>query len=289
MARVIAGPGAGFQGSVDDLSFYKMRGVEGTIVRRKGGPSKEQVKNAPSMVQTRRGNSEFAGRAKAAKGIMRALHYHKPLADYNIAGPLNALLRPVQALDKLSNMGQRNVLLSANPQILKGFSLNRNNPFDSVIRCPVEYVLNREAAAATVQVPALIPGINFFAPEKYPWFSLVISLGIVPDIIFTKDNEPAHQDYDAFTDPEARFSTHVYTYTHPEYKEYDAPVCAVTVWRPVKKGCPETPLELRIPLYPPDDHFTLVLSIGIMYGIQEDDQTIMQARYAGAAKVLAVE
>jgi hypothetical protein len=50
MARAITGPGAGFKGSVDDLSFYKMRGVEGTIVRRKGGPSKEQVKELSTIL-----------------------------------------------------------------------------------------------------------------------------------------------------------------------------------------------------------------------------------------------
>ncbi|NII28754.1 hypothetical protein HB364_26975 [Pseudoflavitalea sp. X16] len=290
MARVIAGPGAGFQGSVDDLSFYKMRGVEGTIVRRKGGPSKEQVKNAPSMVQTRRGNSEFAGRAKTAQWIMRSLFYHKSLADHNIAGPLNALMRPVQALDGESVLGQRDVRLSANPQILKGFSLNRNNPFDTAIRYPIEYVLDRDTATAFVQVPELQPGINLFAPEKYPWFSIVISLGIVPDLVFTKDQEPADPDYDSFTDSEARSSVHAYSYTHPEYQLLDTlPVCAVTVWHPVKKGCPAIPLDLQLLIPPPDNHFTLLLSIGIRYGIQEDAQTITQARYAGAAKILAVE
>ncbi|NII23559.1 hypothetical protein HB364_00605 [Pseudoflavitalea sp. X16] len=289
MARVIAGPGAGFQGSVDDLSFYRIRGVEGTIVRRKGGPSKEQVKNAPSMVQTRRGNSEFAGRAKTAQWIMRSLFYHKSLADHNIAGPLNALMTPVQLLDGTSNWGQRNVRLSANPQILKGFSLNRNNTFDTAIRYPIEYVLDRNTVSAFVQVPELQPGINLFAPEKYPWFSIVVSLGLVPDIIFTKDQEPADADYDSFTDPQAKSSVHAYTYPHPEYKLYTLPVCAVTVWHPVKKGCPAIPLELQLPVSPPDNQFTLLLSIGIRYGIQEDARIISQVRYAGAAKILAVE
>lgn len=289
MAKVIAGPGAGFLGSVDALSFYKMKGVEGTIVRRKGGPSKEKIKTSPNMLATRRSNSEFGGRAKTAKWIMRALQYHKSLADHNIAGPLNALLRPVQALDSTNGLGQRSVRLSANPQILKGFSLNRNNPFDAAIRYPVEYVLVQETGSAMVQVPELRPGINLFAPEKYPWFSIVVSLGVVPDIIFTQSNEPVHPDYDAFTDPAAKPALHKYTYTHPDYEMLDAPpIGMVTAWSPVKKGIPATALELQLPLFPPDDHFTLVLAIGIMYGIQEDANTIRQAPNAGSAKVLAV-
>ena len=290
MAKVIAGPGAGFLGSIDGLSFYKIKGLEGTFVRRKGGPSKEQVQKLDTMILTRRHNAEFGGRAKAAQWIMRALHYHKPLADYNIAGPLNALLRPVQELDKESTWGQRNVRLSANPQILKGFSLNRNNPFDAAIRYPIAYVLNRDAVSATVEVPELRPGINFFAPEKYPWFSLIISLGIVPDLVFTQNHEPVHPDYDSFTDVSARTQVHTYSYTHKDYGRLSGlPLCAFTPWHAVKQGCPAVPLELKHVMIPPDDHFTLVLSVGIMYGVQEDAQTIEQARYAGAAKVLAVE
>ncbi len=290
MARAIAGPGAGFQGSVDDLSFYKMRGVEGTIVRRKGGPSRDQVKQLSTMELTRRNNSEFGGRAKTAQYIMRALYHHKSLADYNIAGPLNALMRPIQELDKEGTWGQRSVRLSTNPHILKGFSLNRNNPFDAAIRYPIEYVLNRNAVTAVVEIPHLRPGINFFAPEKYPWFSVIVSLGIVPDLVFTKNNVPVPKGYDSFTSAEARSSIHAYMPAHHDYSKLEiTPPCIGTIWRPVKQGCPTTPLELRHAFVPPDDHFTLVLTIGIMYGIQQDAQTIEQARYAGAAKVLAVE
>lgn len=35
MAKVIAGLGTGFLGSVDNLSFYTMKGVQGTIARKK--------------------------------------------------------------------------------------------------------------------------------------------------------------------------------------------------------------------------------------------------------------
>ncbi|WP_315824311.1 hypothetical protein [Paraflavitalea speifideaquila] len=294
MAKVLAGPGAGFQGSIDGLSFYKIKGLEGTYVRKKGGPSREQYNQAPGMINTRRGCTEFGGRATASKWIMRALKRHKPLADHNIAGPLNALLRSIQALDGEHSWGQRSVCLSANPQILKGFSLNRNNHFDTTIRYPIEYVLDKEMGAASVDLPALIPGINFFAPEKYPWFSIIISLGIVPDIVFTKNHEPLQTKYDAFTDPEAKSNICKYGYTDKWYALIDSfPVTYITTWQPVKKGMAATTLELvhpflTPPLSPPDEHFSLVLSIGIGYGIQVDADTIQQAPYAGAAKVLAV-
>lgn len=242
------------------------------------------------MLMTRRRNSEFGGRAKAAQSIMRALHYHKALADHNIAGPLNALLSPIQALDIDSWQGQRSIRLSDSPQILKGFSLNHKNPFDAAIRYPIEHALIKEAGAAAVIVPELRPGINLFAPEKYPWFSIIISLGIVPDIIFTQNGQPIHSDYDAFTDPLAKEALRKYTYTHPGYVDLPiTPTVIFTPWSPVKKGLAATLLELKLLQFPPDEHFALVLAIGIMYGIQEDADTIRQAPNAGAAKVLAVE
>ncbi len=294
MAKVLAGPGAGFQGSIDNLSFYKIKGLEGTYVRKKGGPSKEQYKQAPGMINTRRGCTEFGGRAMASKWIMKSLLYQKPLADHNIAGPINALLRPIQNLDNENSWGQRSVRLSANPQLFKGFSLNRNNPFDAAIRYPIEYVLDREYGAASIEIPQLIPGINFFAPEKYPWFSIIIALGMVPDIVFTKNHEVAHPKYDAFTDPEKKANICQYGYTDKWYETIDPrPTTLVTPWHPVKKGLAATTLTLAHAyidnhMPPPDDCFALVLSIGIRYGVQEDTEIINQARYAGAAKILAV-
>jgi hypothetical protein len=268
MAKIIGGIGGSLRGSIHDLSFYKMKGVEEVIVRRKGGPSKKKIRTDPNLEMVRRYNAEFGGRAKAAKWIMRALSFQKPLADHNVAGPLNSLLTLAQNLDTVGELGERNVRLSASPLILKGFSLNRNNPFDSTVRFPVAYELSRETAAATVRVPELIPGINLFTPGKYPLFCLQVTLGIVPDIVFSKGGyELVNPDY--------------------EYFEHGQPQ-AVSDWYPVVKGSPATTLEVKYTRFPLDGNFTLVLAIGVKYGILQDTQTILQAKHAGCAKVLEV-
>ena len=75
--------------------------MDGIIVRKKGGASKKRIKKDPEFFQTRLLNSEFGGRSAASKRIMKVLLPLKPLADYNIAGPLNALLRaPIGRPDK---------------------------------------------------------------------------------------------------------------------------------------------------------------------------------------------
>ena len=86
-------------GTVSGLSFYRLTGSDRVIGRRKGGPSKTQVKNSPKMAVTRLRNTEFSGRAIAAGKIMQAIVPLKPIADYNLAGALNKLLFAVQEKD----------------------------------------------------------------------------------------------------------------------------------------------------------------------------------------------
>jgi hypothetical protein len=67
-----------FTGPVSNFSVYKMRGIDKLIVRRKGGPSKEKIKNHPRFDQVRKINAEFGGRGTASKWIMQSLWHLKP-------------------------------------------------------------------------------------------------------------------------------------------------------------------------------------------------------------------
>src|SRR5688572_15681242 len=114
-----------FTGSLQNLSAYKMRGSDKIILRKKGGPTRKQVKHSPKFENTRRNNKEFSGRAAAAGHIKRSLHPLLFLADYNIVGPLNALLRVIQKMDVTSGWGKRHIMLTKQPRLLEGFTLNR--------------------------------------------------------------------------------------------------------------------------------------------------------------------
>ncbi len=155
-------------GSLGGLSFYPMKGVEGLVGRTKGGASKKKIKKDKAFVRTRELNAEFGGRSRASGWIMRNTWPMKQLADYNVAGPLNALLKPIQTLDTQSPNGQHNILLSQHPQLLNGFSFNRQNTFDSTVRNPLSFSLDRATLTAQVDIPALLPGINLAANPKYP-------------------------------------------------------------------------------------------------------------------------
>lgn len=256
-------------GSLAGLSFYKRWDLDKIIVRRKGGASKQKVKEANSMAGTRRVNDEFGGRATASKFILAGLNQLKPMADYNIAGGLNQLLRPVQLMDQISSLGTRSVCLSKAPGLLEGFSLNRKNSFDSIIRNPLTYSLSRNEANATITIPALIPGINFFVPPgRYPLYSFIVAACVVPDLYYSDNGyQPAN--------PSQRFDAQ-YVYSG---------------WHPVSGASSQLTLETTIGLpanLPLPADATLMLSIGIRFGMPGANGSIEQVKYAGAAKVVAV-
>jgi hypothetical protein len=266
MAKVEGGWGENFRGKLDGLSFYKMKGVDKTIIRRSAGHTKDQLKNDPNLEQFRVAGIEFGGRALASRYLMNALKYHKPLADHNIAGPLNALMKSVQNLEPVNEWGKRGIILSDHPHFLKGFSLNRKHPFDSVIRYPVSCVLDRSAMAATVYIPELMPGINFVPPVNLPYYSLRITLGVVPDIIYEGGR---------------------YMAVHPDYPEHSITKID-TEWFSLMGGSSDLEIMIKNDFVPPDDSCTLVLTVGIRYGILKDVGIIQQAPYVGSAKILEV-
>ena len=259
-------PNFSFTGSLGNLSAYSMKGVEGIVVRTKGGATKEKIKESPSFEFTRRLNAEFGGRATASQWIMRALWPQKALADYNMAGPVNSLVKAIQVLDTESAFGQRHIVLTKNPRLLEGFSLNRKNPFDSTLRNPVGAALSREGLSAHIDIPALLPGINFFGPNNYPMYSLQAILGIVPDLFFTANKyKPSADGY--------------------ILNDYTA---AVTDWYPVQQGSPALALDIQLPRVPPDASFSLMLTIGIRYGRMMDASHVQQVKHVGCAKILAM-
>jgi len=260
-------PNFGLNGSLGNLSFYTRWDMEDVITRTKGGASKEKIRTSPKFARTRELNSEFAGRASASQWLMHACWPHKALADYNIAGPLNTRVKPIQVMDTESPRGQRNVRLSANPRLLEGFSFNRRTSFDAVVRNPVGWSISRETLSATVDIPALLPGINFYKPEKQPvcpMFSVTAVLGLVPDLYYVRKN----------------------TYQPAKGYELNVYKDAVSDWYPMMKGSAAMSLEMQLDTVPPDLAFSLVLSIGIRFGTMVDANTVEQVKRTGVAKII---
>jgi hypothetical protein len=255
-----------FNGKLKGLSAYTMQGCDGIILRTPYGPSKEDIKTKPAYELTRRNNSEFGGRSTAVKWIRRILHPLKSVSDHNLSAPLNALLKPIQEMDRQSEFGKRNILISQAPQLLEGFNCNLKYPFDSVVRNPPGYTLLRESLGAVVEFPALLPSLTFFAPGAHPYFRLVTVLGVVPDFYYALPIYRPKEGHEQQLHPQVVYSD----------------------WYAANSGSPALSLEVDLPPAPPVDDFSLVLATGVQMGRVETAGAITGVRYMGCGKILAV-
>ena len=72
--------------TLGDFSVYTQRGVEGAIIRAKGGPSAKQIKTEPKFEGFRLHQQEFSGVGKLNGYLIKACTGVKKLADFNFSG-----------------------------------------------------------------------------------------------------------------------------------------------------------------------------------------------------------
>jgi hypothetical protein len=256
----------GFTGRVGVLSGYRMRGLDGTIVRTRGGATKKKIRTLASFEPTRNLNSEWRAVTKTAKEIRQGLEALRPLADYNISGPLNALVKKIQSADSLNPKGKRSILFSRYPDFLSGFSSNKQTLFESVVRQSPAVTIDPSSAIAEITVPALQPAVNFFPHPRYAYYRVVLTLTAVSDYSFNEKSG----NYEAVRGALPGFI--------PVYTE----------WAHAKGRLPETAYRLS----PRDQPFEtgpgmiLLYGIGIQDGMPEADGSIQPAPRAGAARIL---
>jgi hypothetical protein len=256
-------------GSLGNLSFYKMRGVDKIVVRKKGGAPREYVKKSPTFKVPRLYMREFGGCSKMGKEVRFMMHPVRALSDYNFSGFINKALKIVQKQDGTGELGQRSIALSKYPGLLAGFQLNKATTFDSVLRTPLTYTLDRNTLSARVNIPALLRDINFHPNNRHARFCIDVSLGIVPDFTF----DPLEGAYK----PSAWYTTMF------------APQSVSSPWYPALKGSPATSLEITLTdQVPADESYSLMLTVGVRYGSPMEDDVVKDVKRAGVAKVIAV-
>jgi hypothetical protein len=256
-----------FTGPLGDLSAYTMEGSDEVILRGKTGPSAEQFKTAPSYAVPRRYASEFGGCGKASGLLMEAFAPLRPLPLHGTSGRLSALLKRVQVVERESVLGQRSIRLLHAPQLWAGLALSKGSLFDEVVRAPLSATLSRQDLAASVQIPALTPGANFFAQGSLPLFRLVVSLGVMPDLVY----DDLRQGFA----PAPGFG-----------KVW--PVGASTEWCPVKSSTTATTLELALVGSFATGAFSLVLCVAVHFGTLGPSGEVEPVKKWGRAKVLMV-
>ena len=253
-------------GSMGDYSVYRMKGSPKLIVRAKSGPTKMAIKKGPQYSQLRQFQSEFSGCGKGISQLMNATHAMKHLADHNYSGNFTKACKAIQKLDMVNPQGKRSILFSKYGSILAGFDFNLTNPFDSIVKQPIEFTISRNNLSAQVEVGDLYPEINFLNPWKLPRYRLILGLGIVSDMKLTADGyTPATPLSDL----------------HPTQER--------TEWMnaAVKSETIASAIRLEIPAVLKASSL-LVLTIGVEFGRLVSNNLIEAVKRAGTGKILGV-
>lgn len=256
----------GYTGTIDELSAYRMRGVDRIVVRKKSGVSKERIATDDQFSNTRDLNQEWKACTMAMSAVRIAVNDDIHLGDYNYTGSLVKICKAVQERDTIHQKGERSVLFSANPFLLEGFIFNKYTLFDNVLRNTPECTVDRETGTALVKIPELIPGQTLRNPAKHAMFCLHIVLGVVPDIVLddtAKVFKPAHA-----------VQTHKTGMSTP--------------WYTTQKGAPAQDITIAFPGWENKPGLSLVLTAGIRFGQPVSATEVNYTKYANAYKILKV-
>ncbi len=246
-----------------NLTAYRRKGSDKLILRRPGGPSKKQFLEDPGFDMTRKNLSDFGACNKMTNSFRHAISPLLHLGDPNFTGALNQLFRIIQRKPSGSERGVRSVLLSHHREIAKGFTLNRDHPFEGILRDYIPIQTDRQQLTATITLPAITPGINLRLPWKAPYYRIVLSLGITGDVIHGERG--FESTYTGFG------------HGHP----------ARTEWHHQEANAEGTQLTVQLTGQVPDNA-SFVAGIGIEMGMPDRYGEIVHVRYAGSARILEV-
>ena len=253
-------------GKAGDFSIYQMKGVSKLIISAKGGPTKEQIANDPSFAGMRTWQKEFGGAGRASGMIRKTTNVLNHLADHKYGGMLTRICTLIQGKDEITEPGKRPIMFSKYGRMLQGLNVNESQGIDSVLTHLPHFSLSRKEHKATVYFTELLPGINLLNPGNHPMYRLLISLGIIQDMVFTD------KGYVVINSKIILNRSQAIT----EWYSCNLPLAAQTF---------ELTLVDNTIL---DANSSLVLAVGVEFGKMITDTVTAPIKKAGCAKIIGV-
>ncbi len=197
--------------------------------------------------------------------IRFGMHGVMHLSDPGFTGALNKVIKRIQELDPGSPLGERQVYFSRHGKMIEGMILNQYQSFDGFVRQPLGVQVSRGDRSATISIPELIPDVNLFPYADAPYYRLVVSLGIVEDVMF--DNGGIIKGYKPGKTTEMQIHE--------------------TPWTSVLSKAPATTIELQLESEM-QEGMSLILAIGVEQGRPDRLNEITREKRVGGGKVLRV-
>ena len=184
-----------YVGTLGEVRHFKIKGNEGYFAGLKGGPTGDQVKTAPGFIRTRENMSEFAACAMTGKSLRIGLSaIMKQMTDSQFTGRLTAIMKKINIEDGSEARGQRAILVSLQPQYLKGLNFNRNISFNGIFSAPFSLTPNVLRNESVLSVPSFNPLNYLNIPSGATHFRIINAVSVISDFVYnsaTGSYEPA--------------------------------------------------------------------------------------------------
>ena len=258
------------EGSIANVTMYKMHGSDKVIVRTKGGITKNQILTKPQFEKLRLNNSEWTGCTRMGSNIRKSFLVMNHLEDYPVTGALNALCKEIQKLDTAGTHGRRAIRLSQHKNMISGFSFSNKQVLESVLRVPIETTLDRTTGEAHIEIAEVDADMYLYNFRNLPYYRIVACLSGVCDLIVPADEDKYEAPYNGYCDPKLG----VYE----------------SEWMPAPGVQPARSILLKYPLTdnPIPDEVTLLLCLGIEFGKVGVANIPCGVKYAGTGKIIKV-
>lgn len=268
---VVKGP-FDVEGSIKGMTFYTRVDSKKVIMRTKGGPSKNRIAKGREFEKMRKHQQEWSACVQWARAVKVAVGDITRLSDFNLAPAWTGLGKKLMALDKEAAIGERSLRLTAYKQALLNYEMNRNNPFQTVIRVIPRVQTDKEKLSAGVYFPAFSTEMNLYNYRRLPYFRFHVSLGCVADRTFNASNlfnnyQPVSEELDGL------------------FAGYTGP------WHSCNDQIEAENVELQLAEWAQaldKSEVSLLLSVGIEFGTTGFGGEIEAVKKAGSAKIIDV-
>ncbi|MGB3469172.1 MAG: hypothetical protein WBA74_28055 [Cyclobacteriaceae bacterium] len=185
--------------------MYNLKGVEKTIIARKGGPSADQIKNAKSYEEVRNHQREFGIASMLAKTLRSSLSSGlSEICETYVSGKLTARFRNLAKLEE-GKTGTRPLFVSKHGHLLDGFEFNPERPYSSVFGAKYFVKETAQKGKVILHFPAFTPEKTFQYPEGATNFKITARLISLSDFLFS---ETKNCYYPSCEDDHGKFGTY---------------------------------------------------------------------------------
>ena len=168
---------------------YQIKGVDKTIVAKKGGPTADQIKNADAYAEVRNHQKEFGIASMMAKTLRSSLSSDmSEICETYVSGKLTAQFRNLAKLEQ-GKTGTRPLVVSKHGHLLHGFEFNPERPYQTVFGAKYFVREGSQKGSVILHFPAFIPAKTFQYPEGATNFKINARLVSLSDYVYSDEEK----------------------------------------------------------------------------------------------------